>query len=520
MAWSGLSVIYIRLQNPMKIVFVTIAVESLTIEFLSSFLKKHCHQVEIVFDPALFATEAVVSKKLAKIIDITKEIVYQINEMQPDLIGFSVFTLNYQRSLKIAKLIKKSNPKIPIVFGGIHPTCVPERVIKEKVVDIVCIGEGEYPLLELLDSFKNNKKNFKIKNLWFKEGKRIIKNPLRPLITNLNKLPFPDKELFYKIYPGFAKDYYTTSSRGCPFSCTFCANNALKRVYRHLGQPIRQRSPENIIEELSLAKKKYPIKQITFVDDVFVQNVSWLKTFSQLYRQKIKLPYAMLTHPSLVTKQIALLLKKSGCYHLDFGIQSASEKTRKEILKRFESNETILKASQFCHQAGLDFSIDHIFNIPSEGPPQYLEALKFYNRLRPSVINSYWLQYFPKTEIVKIAIKKGILKKSIIPKIEKGLTGSSLVVGIGGKDSINPNLAYTNYQLLFMLTPILPKKLMDKIIKKNLLLAFRPPMIFNIILKFFINLKIKRGDIYLGIIKSTFFFMQQNLKLKWRYRRS
>jgi radical SAM superfamily enzyme YgiQ (UPF0313 family) len=338
------------------------------------------------------------------------------------------------------------------------------------------------------------------------------------LIDDLDSLPFPDKDLFYKIYHGFFEDYYTISSRGCPFACTYCGNNVIRSVYKGLGKPIRRRSPKNIIDELVLAKKKYHPKRITFVDDVFVQDLNWLKEFARLYKKKVNLPYAMLTHPSFLSLKIAQLLKKSGCYFLLFGIQSASEKTRREILNRFESNAQISQAAQNCHQANLKFSIDHIFNIPSEGLPQYKEAVNFYCSLDPTIINAYWLQYFPKTEIVNIAFKYKLLKKSDIVKIEKGLTNTSLIVGIGGKDSFDPNLTYSNIQLYFMLIPFLPKKLNQFIIKKEWYLTkFKPPLILNMFLKFLIALVNKRVGVYFGIIKSILFFAQKSLLTKIKY---
>ena len=247
----------------MKVVFVCSGVENIAIEFLSGFLKSKGYETDLVFDPTLFSSEAVFFKKPADFFDTKKELAKQIMEKQPDLICFSVLTLNYQRSLTIAKLVKKINKKIPIVFGGIHPTCVPEIVIKEKAVDIVCVGEGENALAELLPSIKKGNLDTSINNLWFKKGNKIIKNSLRPLISNLDKLPFPDKELFYNVYPGFKKDYYTISSRGCPFACTYCANNVLHKIYKGLGKTIRQRSPNNLINELTLAKEKFSPKKIT-----------------------------------------------------------------------------------------------------------------------------------------------------------------------------------------------------------------------------------------------------------------
>jgi radical SAM superfamily enzyme YgiQ (UPF0313 family) len=498
----------------MKIVFVAVGVESLAIEFLSSYLKSKNHQVEVVFDPTSFATEAIHIPSLAKKLDIKKELVQQIADLNPDFIGFSVFTLNYQRTLKIAKLLKKKLPHIPILFGGIHPTSVPELVIQEKCIDMVCVGEGEQALDELL----NNPLKTDIKNIWFKQKNKVIRNPCRPLIEDLDSVPFPDKDIFYKIYPGFFEDYYTISSRGCPFACTYCGNNVINDVYKGLGKRIRRRSPKNIVDELALAKKKYHPKRVTFVDDVFVQDLDWLKEFSRLYKKKVNLPYAMLTHPSFLSLDIAKLLKKSGCYFLLFGIQSASETVRRDILNRFESNAQISLAAQNCHIAGLQFSIDHIFNIPTEGIKEYQQAVNFYYSLHPSVINAYWLQYFPKTEIVNIALKYKLLKKTDVKKIEQGLTNTSLVVGIGGKDSFDPTLTYSNIQFYFMVMPLLPNWLNEKIIKKEwYLLPFKSPLILNIFIKFILIFIHNRAIVYFGIIKSIFFFAIYSFKLKIKY---
>jgi len=500
----------------MKIVFIVIGVESLAVEFLSSFLKQKGHQVELVFDPRLFSSEAVRFKKLADFFDTGEELVEQVIKKKPDLVGFSVFTLNYQRALKLARDVKRNNKKLPIIFGGIHPTSVPEVVIKEKAVDMICVGEGEEALFELLGSYQDHRERFDIRNLWFKKNGKVVKNSCRPLIKNIDRLPYPDKDLFYDIYPGFSDDYYTISSRGCPFNCTYCANNVLNNIYKGLGKPFRQRSPENMIGELIRAKKKFAIKKVTFVDDVFVQNFAWLDKFTKLYKDKVNLPYTMLTHPRFVTFQTAKLLADSGCYFLAFGIQSASQSTRMKILKRFETNEEIRKAAASCHKAGIKFSIDHIFNIPGEGLKESQEALGFYNQLRPAAVNSYWLQYFPKTEIVNIALKKGLINKSMIKKIEEGKTSTSLVVGLGGKDTINPDLIYTNLQFYFTLLPVLPKWLINKIIEKKVyLMRFKPPMFVNIGLKLFINLLNKRGGVYLGIVKSIFYFMRVNIGLKY-----
>jgi radical SAM superfamily enzyme YgiQ (UPF0313 family) len=495
----------------MKITFIGIAVESLAIEFLSSYLKSKGHQVDFIFDPRSFSTEVVSSEKLANFFDIKEGIVSSLIKLKPDFVGFSVFTINYQRTLELASLIKKRLPKTKIILGGIHPTSVPDLVIKQESVDIVCVGEGEEALNELL----SGKPIATIKNLWYKKNGRAFKNPARQLIKNLDHLPFPNKDIYYKIYPGFAKDYYTITSRGCPFACTYCANSVIRRVYQGLGPAIRRRTPENIIDELILAKKKYRIEKITFVDDVFVQDLDWLKKFASLYKKKINLPYAMLTHPKFVNLEITKYLVKSGCYFLLFGIQSASEKIRRNILERFETNQEIRQTAKSCHQVGLKFSIDHIFNIPGETVGEYVEAMHFYNQLRPSIINSYRLQFFPKTKIIDQAVKYRILKRSDIEKIESGQTSTSIAIGFGNRDLIDPQNSNSLVQFFFMLLPLIPQKLATKIINSKFYLEkISIPFPIIIATKIFVSLLNNRFEVYFGIAKSILYLSVYSLKFK------
>lgn len=429
----------------MKIVFILIGDESLGVEFLSSFLKLHGHQTDIFLDPNLFDIGVFRFKKIADFFDIKKEIVKEVLLKKPDIIGFTSFTATFQRSLRLAKEFKKTAPHIPIIFGGIHPTSVPDVVIKEKCIDYVCVGEGEYPLLELLENLNNPEKIKTIKNIWSKEGKNIIENPVRALVKDLDSFPFPDKDLFYKTQPKFIKDeYFTTSSRGCPFGCTYCSNNVIQNLYRGLSQPFRQRSPKNLVEELYIAKNKYNAKRFFFVDDVFVRDFDWLKDFVYLYKKKVNLPYMIVTHPRFLSLPVTKLLAKSGCYMVSFGIQTASEETRFKTLKRFETNKDIEAASKNCHKAKLPFSVDHIFCIPGENINNQVQSLKFYNKLRPNKINSNWLQYFPRTDIINTAVKMKLVSKKMVKKIEKGLTNTSYYVGLSAKDTFNTDLAYTN----------------------------------------------------------------------------
>ncbi|HPN57447.1 MAG TPA: cobalamin-dependent protein, partial [Candidatus Omnitrophota bacterium] len=159
----------------MKIAFVNDCVERLGVEYISAILKNNGHQVQLFVDPQIFNNVYMQINRLSRYFDYSEKIIKDLVTYQPDLIGFSVDTESYQWASRTARRIK-AHLRTPIIFGGIHPTSVPERVILNDSVDILCVGEGEYPMLELADSMSRGRMDMSIKNLWFKTNGKIIKN--------------------------------------------------------------------------------------------------------------------------------------------------------------------------------------------------------------------------------------------------------------------------------------------------------------------------------------------------------
>src|SRR3990167_8302970 len=382
----------------MKIVFIVFEAENYAIQLFSSILKHRGHQVYIIFDPRLFNTDEVRKASFARLFDIRKENVRKIKQISPDLVGFSVYTQDYRYALSFARMIKKELPRTPIIFGGIHCILCPEQVIKEDCVDMVCAGEGEEAIVELCEE-----QHSEIKNIWYKIDGFIKRNGLRPLIAELDSLPFIDRDILYQQKPVFKKDVSILTGRGCPYSCTFCASAALNREYKdkNLGYAVRKRSPTNIINELTVVKNEYHPRSIYFVDDVFTMNLLWLKEFAKLYIKDIDLPFYCTANPATIREEELYLLKDMGCQMIGFGMQSCNEEYRIKYLKRYGSNERIKQAASLCHQLGLHFSFDHIFNLPEEPVENQIEAVKFYNETRPDIINTFTMTYLPKIELNK-----------------------------------------------------------------------------------------------------------------------
>ena len=412
-------------------------------EIMSELLKQHGHQVIGLTDSTFDTSDYVTSDERRKL--------KILNTFQPDIVCFSVLTHRYQWCLKFSHLLKCTFPHVKIVFGGPHVSATPETVIQERTVDVVCVGEGEYALLELASKWRTD-----IQNLWFKDvlGK-VIKNSLRPLIHNLDSLPYPNRSLWVDVNPNQFQYYLLMVSRGCPYSCSYCNNNTMHNLYP-TENIVRFRSVENVIAELQYAKKQYNIKWVLPLDDNLLLNSKWFKDFSIQYKNHINVPYCATTHPLTIDEDRAKLLKMSGCRFVKIGIQSGSEKVRIQLMNRYETNQQLLTATSNCRRAKLKFTLDHIFGV-DDSPKALQDSINLYNEARPTQLNSFQLYIFPSTTIIEY---KNLTCEEIA-KINNGTYQSGSIKG-------HHNLPYRN---LFTILPLLPKKLITIISKHPKLLA-------------------------------------------------
>ena len=434
----------------MKIHFIYNGAESLGIESLSAFLKSEGHTTALWFDPAVFSGDQLLNIRfLARWTNVDDRIVDRVVQEKPGLVAFSCFTGNYRWCLSIAERIKK-RLQVPVVFGGVHPTAVTLEVLANSCVDYVVRGEGEHALSELVRYLEGDRSLglADIRNLGYREGGRPLLNELRDYIRDLDSLPFPDKELFYDKIPLLAANYMIMTSRGCPFSCTYCSNNMYHCAYAHEKQHLRRRSPAHVIAELKVAKSKWHPELINFNDDVFTSSREWLQQFIPMYRLEIGLPFCCHVHPNAVTPEIAALLKEGGGWLVAMGIQSGSERIRKEVFNRAGSNERIAASVQYIKSAGMTISVDHIFGAPGETVPDLEASLELYNRIKPDRILTFWLTYYPGTEIINHAVQRNELSQEDISRIKQGYTGFTHG---GGSVAEEKQSLYNRYAVLFQL---------------------------------------------------------------------
>ncbi len=381
-----------------RVAFVSGPEESLGIKYLSAVLKSAGHQPELFIDPQLFSDEIISNKALARMFDSRGHLLRKVVAYKPQLIAFSVFTDFSFWAYDLSARLKKITDA-PIIFGGIHPTSVPEEVISNKNVDMVCVGEGEYPLLELADSLDNGRKRLDIKNIWFKVGNEVVKNPVRNLV-DLDGLPFADNDIYANKGRHFRIGYHTIASRGCPYSCSYCCHSILKRLHNKEGY-YRVRKVDNLINEILISLKKYDFKIVRFYDDIFPYQMPWLAEFSEKYRERIKVPFICYLHPDFVNSERVLFLKKSGCVEIRLGVQSLNEDMRRNILNRHELNSNIRTAIRIIKESKINVITENILGLPGEKDEDMVEMLNFYNINRPSRNHFFWLRYYPGLEISK-----------------------------------------------------------------------------------------------------------------------
>ncbi len=238
------------------------------------------------------------------------KVIEDISIYNPDMIGLSALSDDYPLGLRIMEKVKKNFSYIPTIAGGVHATIDPAGVISENCFDMVCIGEGEYVILDIAKRIDENKNFSKIKNLWIKDKEGIIeKNSVRPYEQNLDNFPHPDWSIYpetawYKPYKGKVYKYGDFEmSRGCPYKCSYCINVQMQAIYKKTGENYhREKSIPRVIEEIKTTVKKYNIEFIKFWDETFLlMSKDRLEEFAKLYTSEIGLPYVIETTSQSIT---------------------------------------------------------------------------------------------------------------------------------------------------------------------------------------------------------------------------
>lgn len=321
---------------------------------------------------------------------------------RPYIFGISCLTINIGRGLEIAKLIKASYPDSKVIFGGIHPTVLPDESLNSQAVDIVVRGEGEETLLLLYDAIKNNKSYSGIVGISFKEDGRIRHNQDKALVEDLDTISKFPYELFD---PAKYNLGFVITTRGCPYNCIFCSQ-------RHVsGRRYRFRSNEAVVQEIDLLVSKYGQQQISFLDDNFLVNKKRIKTLCDLIVQKklhTKARFACQTRADNVNEETLGYLKRAGFLNVGMGIETGSERLM-QIINKGETVKDNIKAARLLKKMGFVISAFFMFGLPSETKKERFNTYMLAKGLRLQYAKFNNIVPYPGTRLFEIARKEGAL---------------------------------------------------------------------------------------------------------------
>lgn len=331
-----------------------------------------------------------------------------------NIVGISATSFMMIHGRELASKIKAKNKDVKIVFGGVHPTVCPETTLEDKNIDIVCRGEGELTFYELVITIDEGKNLDNVKGISYRQNDKIIHNPDRVPIPDLDMLPYPDRNAMrqgalIKIY---SRNYgkrgvLVFTGRGCPFSCTYCAAPMLG------GRHVRRRSPENVIDEIKMLKKQYKIKHVDFLDETFTFNKTWVLKFCDLLqREAIGISWACFVHPNTADKEMFIKMKESGCKEVEIGVESGSPEILKE-LKRNYTPEDIKSLFSMLRKLKMKTRAFAMGGLPSESKETIRQTEALIQEIKPDVTTLFLFIPIPGSELYQSAKEAGYVEDNM-----------------------------------------------------------------------------------------------------------
>jgi radical SAM superfamily enzyme YgiQ (UPF0313 family) len=364
--------------------------DPLGVLYLSASLKQAGHEVELLMP------------------NLESRMMSRILEFQPEVIAYSVTSGSERYYLAMDREIKKHLPHVTI-FGGPHASFFPE-VIEEDGLDAICIGEGDLAIVDFVNRLGRDEDITTTPNFWVKSEGRIVRNEVRPLVADLDALPFPDRQILMK-YPGYRRyrTRFFLSSRGCPYKCTYCFDHSMAQLYKGKGKYVRHRSVPNVIAEIQQVRSRYGLRHVYFYDDVFVLDRRWIQEFCEMYRHEVGLPFTGYLRVNLVTEELIRSLARAGCHSVAMAVESGNEPLRTRVLGRKMSNEDILEAARLLRAYKINFMTQNMVALPTETVDDAIETITLNAQCKPSYAWCSIFQPYPRTALAEYCVELGLI---------------------------------------------------------------------------------------------------------------
>lgn len=354
-----------------------LAVPPLGMAYIAAYLETYNFDVEIIDCDALR-------------LDIPQTI-NLIKDKQPKYIGLMAMTSTMTIVTRMFKLLRASLPDAILILGGVHGTALPKQTLEEvPEIDFIVMGEGEYTMRELITKLENNETNLNdlksIKGIGFRSDNSIYLNERRPLIGDLDSLPFPARHLlpmetyrgpgWFRWLRGYVKPFVSVfTARGCPYNCNFCASHLMTE------RKVRYRSVENVMAEIDHLVETYNIRVLCFQDDTFTLNRQRaIEICRQLASRDYKLRIMCATRVTQVDEELLMYMKEAGVEWMFYGVESGNEEILKKCNKRITLSQ-IRHAYDITRKAGICTHAGIILGHIGETKETALDSIRFLKKL-------------------------------------------------------------------------------------------------------------------------------------------
>lgn len=328
-----------------------------------------------------------------------------VREFGAGLIGVSATTRQWLRTRALLEELRE-RLHVPVILGGLHATFSPEEVLHHVGVDYVCLGEGESALLELVQVLEasGHPAVRSVDNIWMKGQVRPkIRSPIEPI----DSIPFAARDLLDERW-GVV---HMSTQRGCPFPCTYCAARMYDQLYSELGGPSygRRRSHENVLAELRALRAAGPLNYVVFLDDTFTIHHGWVREFCRVYGAELAVPFSLHARVETVNERMLGELGAAGCKHIVYGVESGSERVRRDIMQRHATNQRFRDVFRWTREAGIMATANYIIGTPGETVAEMEETIALHQELQPADFGYFVFYPYPGTALFRTCLEKGYL---------------------------------------------------------------------------------------------------------------
>lgn len=349
---------------------------------------------------------------------IWNEVKSVLKKVNPIIVGIGSKVVDIPSTVVLANIVKDILPETKVIVGGASAITCSEYLMVNNSIDYLVNGEGEETMIELATLIIKNSNNNQIKNIkgitYRDNSNKIIINPPRALIQNLDEIPFPDRESMFIVdknnqfkYIDAFEDILTT--RGCPFPCRFCAAQKVWGTKKP-----RFRSIDNIIQELKYLKTTFNQRYFIFWDDLFTINRDrTIELCQKIIENKLNIKWLCLVRIDKIDAELLEIMKKAGCYEIQIGIESGNDRVLSYIGKGINL-EIIRKQIPIIKKSGLNWLCFLIIGFPTETKEEIKDTLNFISEIKPTSVVLSMFSPYPGTEFFYELKKQGLIGKDFM----------------------------------------------------------------------------------------------------------